>query len=243
MATCVQSSWLASGPGTVPATGPRREARQGGGHTSGSSGAGLALLVPSLIPGVLPVWGAGGPAALRPCPGAGPLGAPPRTGGPREGRSQARSAGCPRGLWGEHCRKKCHCARRGPCHRAYGACLCGPGLYGRFCHLGESGGGAARLPAAAARDACPPPADEAAGARRAPLGCEVRQVPGPRASGGSPAQAGRVQASLRSSWGAGSPWLWGLLVAHESGPQWGCRPRGGSGGLRGAAGKVGGDGG
>lgn len=46
--------------------------------------------------------------------------------------------GCPKGFYGKHCRKKCHCANRGRCHRLYGACLCDPGLYGRFCHLGES---------------------------------------------------------------------------------------------------------
>lgn len=46
--------------------------------------------------------------------------------------------GCPRGFYGKHCAKKCHCANRGRCHRLYGACLCDPGLYGRFCHLGES---------------------------------------------------------------------------------------------------------
>lgn len=47
-------------------------------------------------------------------------------------------AGCPKGFYGKHCRKKCHCANRGRCHRLYGACLCDPGLYGRFCHLSES---------------------------------------------------------------------------------------------------------
>ncbi|KAK2105721.1 hypothetical protein P7K49_015235 [Saguinus oedipus] len=45
--------------------------------------------------------------------------------------------GCPKGFYGKHCRKKCNCANRGRCHRLYGACLCDPGLYGRFCHLGE----------------------------------------------------------------------------------------------------------
>lgn len=49
-----------------------------------------------------------------------------------------RPPGCPKGFYGKHCRKKCHCAHRGRCHRVYGACLCDPGLYGRFCHLGES---------------------------------------------------------------------------------------------------------
>lgn len=48
------------------------------------------------------------------------------------------SPGCPKGFYGKYCRKKCHCANRGRCHRLYGACLCDPGLYGRFCHLGES---------------------------------------------------------------------------------------------------------
>ncbi|KAL4666835.1 hypothetical protein H8959_005524 [Pygathrix nigripes] len=43
-----------------------------------------------------------------------------------------------RGYYGKHCRKKCNCANRGRCHRVYGACLCDPGLYGRFCHLSES---------------------------------------------------------------------------------------------------------
>ena len=46
--------------------------------------------------------------------------------------------GCPKGFYGKQCHKKCHCANRGRCHRLYGACLCDPGLYGRFCHLGES---------------------------------------------------------------------------------------------------------
>ncbi|KAG9352925.1 hypothetical protein JZ751_017501 [Albula glossodonta] len=44
-------------------------------------------------------------------------------------------AGCPKGLYGKHCNKKCNCANNGRCHRTYGACLCDPGLYGRFCHL------------------------------------------------------------------------------------------------------------
>uniref|UniRef100_A0A663LWL9 Multiple EGF like domains 6 n=1 Tax=Athene cunicularia TaxID=194338 RepID=A0A663LWL9_ATHCN len=43
--------------------------------------------------------------------------------------------GCPKGFFGKQCRKKCNCANRGRCHRIYGACLCDPGLYGRFCHL------------------------------------------------------------------------------------------------------------
>uniref|UniRef100_A0A8C5UE02 Multiple EGF like domains 6 n=1 Tax=Malurus cyaneus samueli TaxID=2593467 RepID=A0A8C5UE02_9PASS len=42
---------------------------------------------------------------------------------------------CPKGFFGKHCRKRCNCANRGHCHRIYGACLCDPGLYGRYCHL------------------------------------------------------------------------------------------------------------
>lgn len=45
--------------------------------------------------------------------------------------------GCPKGLYGKQCNKKCNCAHNGRCHRTYGACLCDPGLYGRFCHLRE----------------------------------------------------------------------------------------------------------
>lgn len=48
------------------------------------------------------------------------------------------SSGCPKGLYGKQCNKKCNCANNGRCHRTYGACLCDPGLYGRFCHLRES---------------------------------------------------------------------------------------------------------
>ncbi len=48
------------------------------------------------------------------------------------------SLGCPKGLYGKHCNKKCNCANNGRCHRTYGACLCDPGLYGRFCHLCKS---------------------------------------------------------------------------------------------------------
>lgn len=47
------------------------------------------------------------------------------------------STGCPKGLYGKYCNKKCNCANNGRCHRTYGACLCDPGLYGRFCHLRE----------------------------------------------------------------------------------------------------------
>lgn len=47
-------------------------------------------------------------------------------------------AGCPKGFYGKQCNKKCNCANNGRCHRTYGACLCDPGLYGRFCHLRES---------------------------------------------------------------------------------------------------------
>uniref|UniRef100_A0A8C8SKI4 EGF-like domain-containing protein n=1 Tax=Pelusios castaneus TaxID=367368 RepID=A0A8C8SKI4_9SAUR len=43
--------------------------------------------------------------------------------------------GCPKGFFGKNCNKKCTCANNGYCHRLYGACLCDPGLYGRFCHL------------------------------------------------------------------------------------------------------------
>lgn len=69
-----------------------------------------------------------------------PLGASPWVGGRVWVGSQeaALPPGCPKGFYGKHCRKKCHCASRGRCHRLYGACLCDPGLYGRFCHLGES---------------------------------------------------------------------------------------------------------
>uniref|UniRef100_A0A8C4SQ62 EGF-like and EMI domain containing 1 n=1 Tax=Erpetoichthys calabaricus TaxID=27687 RepID=A0A8C4SQ62_ERPCA len=42
---------------------------------------------------------------------------------------------CPKGLFGKSCNRKCNCANNGHCHRLYGACLCDPGLYGRFCHL------------------------------------------------------------------------------------------------------------
>ena len=47
-------------------------------------------------------------------------------------------AGCPKGFYGKQCNKKCNCANNGRCHRTYGACLCDPGLYGRFCHLRKS---------------------------------------------------------------------------------------------------------
>uniref|UniRef100_G3UFY6 EGF-like domain-containing protein n=1 Tax=Loxodonta africana TaxID=9785 RepID=G3UFY6_LOXAF len=47
----------------------------------------------------------------------------------------AAPPGCPKSFYGKHCRKRCHCPNRGRCHRVYGACLCDPGLYGRFCHL------------------------------------------------------------------------------------------------------------
>ncbi len=50
----------------------------------------------------------------------------------------AITSGCPKGLYGKFCNKKCNCANNGRCHRTYGACLCDPGLYGRFCHLRES---------------------------------------------------------------------------------------------------------
>uniref|UniRef100_A0A8C3QME9 Multiple epidermal growth factor-like domains protein 6 n=1 Tax=Cyanoderma ruficeps TaxID=181631 RepID=A0A8C3QME9_9PASS len=43
--------------------------------------------------------------------------------------------GCPKGFFGKNCNKPCNCANKGHCHRLYGACLCDPGLYGRFCHL------------------------------------------------------------------------------------------------------------
>lgn len=46
--------------------------------------------------------------------------------------------GCPKGFYGKQCNKKCNCANNGRCHRTYGACLCDPGLYGRFCHLRKS---------------------------------------------------------------------------------------------------------
>uniref|UniRef100_A0A8B9ZIQ3 Multiple EGF like domains 6 n=1 Tax=Anas platyrhynchos TaxID=8839 RepID=A0A8B9ZIQ3_ANAPL len=49
--------------------------------------------------------------------------------------SGIQPAGCPKGFFGKQCRKKCNCANRGRCHRIYGACLCDPGLYGRYCHL------------------------------------------------------------------------------------------------------------
>lgn len=50
--------------------------------------------------------------------------------------SPSLSPGCLKGFFGKQCRKKCNCANRGRCHRIYGACLCDPGLYGRYCHLG-----------------------------------------------------------------------------------------------------------
>lgn len=52
--------------------------------------------------------------------------------------TDALNSGCPKGLYGKFCNKKCNCANNGRCHRTYGACLCDPGLYGRFCHLCES---------------------------------------------------------------------------------------------------------
>lgn len=48
------------------------------------------------------------------------------------------SKGCPKGFFGKNCNKPCNCANSGHCHRLYGACLCDPGLYGRFCHLSKS---------------------------------------------------------------------------------------------------------
>lgn len=47
-------------------------------------------------------------------------------------------SGCPKGFYGKYCNKRCNCANNGRCHRTYGACLCDPGLYGRFCHLRKS---------------------------------------------------------------------------------------------------------
>ena len=93
-------------------------------------------------------WVAGGPEALclylstllywvlMPPPLSISLGGRPRLG--EQSRDPPLSPGCPKGFYGKHCRKKCHCANWGRCHRLYGACLCDPGLYGRFCHLGES---------------------------------------------------------------------------------------------------------
>lgn len=46
--------------------------------------------------------------------------------------------GCPKGLFGKNCKRKCNCANHGHCHRVYGACVCEPGRYGRFCHLSKS---------------------------------------------------------------------------------------------------------
>ncbi|XP_010833580.1 PREDICTED: EGF-like and EMI domain-containing protein 1 [Bison bison bison] len=43
--------------------------------------------------------------------------------------------GCPKGFFGKNCKRKCNCANNGHCHSVYGACLCEPGRYGRFCHL------------------------------------------------------------------------------------------------------------
>lgn len=126
-------------------------------HPWGSSCACLALLVPSLILHVPRCLGcrvigllvAPKPSGCAPVAQATPgscAGGP----GPLEHLLGHRGAhfkwaltgpppaGCPKGFYGKHCRKKCHCANRGRCHRLYGACLCDPGLYGRFCHLGES---------------------------------------------------------------------------------------------------------
>ncbi|ELK29927.1 EGF-like and EMI domain-containing protein 1 [Myotis davidii] len=48
---------------------------------------------------------------------------------------QDEASGCPKGLFGKNCKRKCNCANNGHCHRVYGACVCEPGRYGRFCHL------------------------------------------------------------------------------------------------------------
>lgn len=114
----------------------------------------LTSRCPHPPPGSLPVWdavssGCWGPTDLRPRPGGrswllswcwGPRSVSSGQGALSGGALMRprRPPGCPKGFYGKHCRKKCHCAHRGRCHRVYGACLCDPGLYGRFCHLGES---------------------------------------------------------------------------------------------------------
>nr|XP_009935964.1 PREDICTED: multiple epidermal growth factor-like domains protein 6 [Opisthocomus hoazin] len=62
------------------------------------------------------------------------LEAPPRA-AERQQTKGTVTLGCPKGFFGKQCRKKCNCANGGRCHRIYGACLCDPGLYGRYCHL------------------------------------------------------------------------------------------------------------
>ncbi|XP_041515123.1 EGF-like and EMI domain-containing protein 1 isoform X6 [Microtus oregoni] len=51
------------------------------------------------------------------------------------GADQPAPLGCPKGFFGKNCKRKCHCANNGHCHRVYGACVCDLGRYGRFCHL------------------------------------------------------------------------------------------------------------
>ncbi|CAH6789216.1 Egfem1 [Phodopus roborovskii] len=48
---------------------------------------------------------------------------------------QQAPLGCLKGFFGKNCKRKCHCANNGHCHRVYGACICDLGRYGRFCHL------------------------------------------------------------------------------------------------------------
>nr|XP_038958162.1 EGF-like and EMI domain-containing protein 1 isoform X2 [Rattus norvegicus] len=48
---------------------------------------------------------------------------------------QQAPMGCLKGFFGKNCKRKCHCANNAHCHRVYGACMCDPGRYGRFCHL------------------------------------------------------------------------------------------------------------
>lgn len=153
MSPCARCS--ASLPGRRPDRWPwgDRPARAGG-HPWGPSRACPDLAMPSPTPWVPPRLGRSVLRLLWPQrPQAmprRPLSAPVRVQGPRSvssGRGAVstwaltrprRPPGCPKGFYGKHCRKKCHCANRGRCHRVYGACLCDPGLYGRFCHLGES---------------------------------------------------------------------------------------------------------
>ncbi|XP_051012985.1 EGF-like and EMI domain-containing protein 1 [Acomys russatus] len=62
----------------------------------------------------------------------------------RTGTDQQAPVGCRKGFFGKYCKRKCHCANNGHCHRVYGGCMCDLRSYGRFCHLncpGGAGGG------------------------------------------------------------------------------------------------------
>lgn len=144
---------FAPGPSSRPQT-LASQASRGGWPYAWLILSALSSWCPCLPPGPLPVWGAEssdcwwhqsplprwpGPL-LAPVLGAGApgsvsLGVRTRPGGAQQALPPP---GCPKGFYGKQCHKKCHCANRGRCHRLYGACLCDPGLYGRFCHLGES---------------------------------------------------------------------------------------------------------